>query len=97
MRFTTNELNRFCLFEEQILVGTITFRIDSIHNVHIIERVVIEPEFQNQGYGTLLMDTYLKQLHRKEVRIAPQCPYAIHYLHSHPTDNVDWLYNQQSK
>lgn len=92
MRFTTNERDTFSLFEDKLLVGTIHFSIDHQHNMHIIERVIIEPSFQHQGFGDILMQTYLQQLHRKEVHISPACPYAKDYLTIHPTHFVDWNY-----
>lgn len=95
MRFTTNEIDTFSLFEDKVLVGTIYFSIDTVRNIHIIERVELNPDFQHQGFGNILMQTFLEQLHRKEVKVSPACPYATSYLQDHPVHFVDWNYSKK--
>ncbi|MGL6056725.1 MAG: GNAT family N-acetyltransferase [Culicoidibacterales bacterium] len=95
MRFTTNEVDTFSLFEDKALVGTITFSVDLMHNVIIIEHVEIDAQFQHKGFGEMLMHTFLAQLHRKEIHVSPACPYAKAYLEHHPVNFVDWNYQKK--
>lgn len=96
MKFSTNETSTFSAFEAGALVGTIHFRIDKQHNIYIIEHVIIEPAFLHQGLGTILMQTFMDQLHRKEIYVFPVCPFAKKFLESHPYSFVDWNYTLTS-
>ncbi|MGL4953382.1 MAG: GNAT family N-acetyltransferase [Culicoidibacterales bacterium] len=95
MRFTTNELDTFSLFEDKALVGTIHFSIDPLQHIHIIEHVEISPGFEHQGFSELLMRTFVSQLHRKEVRISPACPFAKNYFEHHANNLIDWDYQKK--
>lgn len=95
MRFTTNEVDTFSLYEDKVLVGTIHFSIDTTCNTYIIECVELNPDFQYQGFGNMLMQTFIEQLHRKEVKVFPTCPYAKKHLEKHPVHFVDWTYSKK--
>lgn len=55
----------WCLFDNELLIGTIAIRIIDPHNKIIeLKRMFVLPEYQGKGYGRLLLEyviTYAKE------------------------------------
>lgn len=86
-----DEKNRYEIHVDGAVAGYTLVRVDGAGRT-VLPHTVIDPAYEGQGLGKLLVADALADLARREDEVVPVCPFVARYLGSHdvPGLTVTW-------
>jgi uncharacterized protein len=77
---------RYELTRDGEVLGFLLYRREPERGRVVLVHTDIEPRYEGQGLGSLLVKGALDDLRERGLRAVPYCPFVREYLRRHPED-----------